>query len=246
MKKRVLSTSAVSIFFIVFTLYACKKNSDNVVADYTCTACKTMPDAIPANDASSKGIYKGIVIGSSGTISFNIANNASTITAVMTIDGTTVNLSSNVTWVQGQAYVAPFTGVLNGGNVTINFKVDANGGNPVITSSDIPGHANASFTLVKETSAALIECFEGTYHTTLPEDGTFNLLLSRTLKLYGGRARKNGAASSTSFNGSINANNDLVDAQNNQVMGHLSSDMISGTFKDGNGSTVTISAKRTF
>jgi hypothetical protein len=224
----------------------CKKDStdDSTGDSYKCATCKTQPDALAANDASSKGIYKGVVIGSSGTISFNVMNNGTDITSTLVIDGTTVNLTSTATWTAGQAYVAPFTGTLNGSPLSITFTVSATGGTPSITTSSIPGHPNASFTIVKETSSSLIECFEGTYHSSLPEDGTFNLLLSRTAKLWGADARKNGATETNDAKGLITSDNKLVE-ENGTVMGTLSNDEIKGSFNDGNGRTITITGKRT-
>ncbi len=235
----------IAVFALV--LFAgCKKSSDPATPPYTCTTCKTAPDALAANNASSKGIYKGVVIGSSGTITFDIANNGTTITAVMVIDGVTVNLTSAVTWVAGQVYITPFTGTLSGQAVTITFSVGATGGTPTVTSSSIPGHPNASLNIIKETSAGLVECFEGSYSTTLPETGTFNIILSRTLATWAGVARKTGInTTSTSGSGSI-VNNKLIDpSQNNNSIGTLSGDDLNGSFVDGNGKTVTITGKRT-
>ncbi|MEI9954996.1 MAG: hypothetical protein WDM90_01455 [Ferruginibacter sp.] len=164
----------------------------------------------------------------------------------MVIDGVTVNLTSSVTWVSGQPYVADFTGTLSGSPVTIRFSVGLSGATPTVTSSTIPGHPNASVTIIKETSAGLVECFEGTYSTTLPETGTFNIILSRTLATWAGVARKTGAnATSTAGNGSI-VNNKLIDpSQNNNSIATISGDDLSGSFIDGNGKTVTITGKRT-
>lgn len=241
--KKIYSVLAV---MSIVSLFACKKSKDTVADPYKCATCKTAPDALAANNSSSKGIYKGVIIGSSGTITFDIANNGATITAVMVIDGITVNLSAAVTWVAGQAYVAPFTGTLNGQPVTINFSVGATGGTPTVTSSSIPGHANASLTIIKETSGGLIECFEGNYSTTLPETGTFNIILSRTLSVWSGVARKTGnTTTSTAGSGSI-VNNKLIDpSQNNRSIGAISGDDLNGSFVDGNGKTVTITGKRT-
>ena len=148
----------------VISFSACKK-SDNIPAvTYSCTTCKTTLDALAANDASSKGIYKGLVIGSSGTIIFNIADNNTAITAIMVIDGITVNLASTVTWVARQAYVADLTGTLNGSVVTIHFSVGSSGSIPTVTSSTILGHPNASLNIIKETSAGLVECFKAHIH----------------------------------------------------------------------------------
>src|SRR5687768_12879311 len=165
---------------LVIAVSACKKDSKDA-EPFKCASCTTQPQALAANDASSKGIYKGVIIGSSGTIAFNVLNGGTTISAIMVLDGITVNLTSSIAWVSGQSYVAPFTGTLNGGAVTINFSVNASGTGPAVLSATIPGHGSAQFRLVKETSTSLLEAFEGTYSTTLPETGTFNLLMSRTL-----------------------------------------------------------------
>ena len=225
---------------------ACKKSDDTAAPAYTCATCHTTPDALAANDASSKGIYKGVVIGSSGTLTINIANGGATITAIMVIDGITVNLTSAVAWVAGQPYVADFTGTMNGSAVVIHFSVGVNGNTPIATSTTIPGHTTASLNLIKETSTGLVECFEGTYHSTKPEDGVLNFILSRTLSNWYGFARPNGAnASGTAGSGTI-SNNKLIDpTQNNQSLGTLSGDNLDGTFLDGNGRTITIVCKRT-
>lgn len=227
----------------VLLFQSCKKE-DNTKAPsgYQCTSCKTRPDALAENDAVGKGVYKGTVIGSSGTIKFAIQNGSNDIIATLVIDGTTVSLASSVSWVSGQAYIAPFTGTLNGQPVSITFSVQANGSSPIITSASIPGHPSAVFTLVKETSNALIECFEGTYSSTKPESGTFNILLSRTLGKWGGIARKAGGGDKSDIDGTIE--NGII-KEDGRTMGTLSGDVITGSFQDSNGATVTIDGKRT-
>ena len=124
MKKTIL------LLFISVSLFSCKKDNAPAPAAFKCATCNTTPQALAANDASSKGIYKGTVSGSTGTIMFDIFNGGTTITAKMVLDGVTVNLTSGVTWQAGQAYVAPFTGTLNGSAVSITFSVSTSGGTP--------------------------------------------------------------------------------------------------------------------
>jgi len=243
MKKNYFLLATVTM--LIFT--ACKKDKAPATPDYTCTTCKTTPDAIAANNSLGKGIYKGVIIGSTGTIMFDIANNGTAITAVMVLDGVTVNLTSSVLWVSGQAYVSPFTGTLNGQAVSITFSVGATGATPTVTSSNIPGHASASFTIIKETSASLVECFEGTYSTTLPETGSFNIILSRSLAIWSGIARKTGTTTtSTSVRGTITNNNLIDSSQNNRIIGTLNNDALNGSFRDNNGITITLTGKRSF
>lgn len=240
-KRKLLFTAVVVC--ALFLITSCKKDKDEGET-YSCTTCKSTPDAKAVNDASSKGIYKGVVIGSSGTITFDISNDNSTITAVLVLDGNTITLTSNVAWVSGLAYTAPFTGVFNAGNITVNFTVDANGQNATVTTSNIPGHPSASFTIIKETSNSLIECFEGTYSTTKPEAGIFNLIVSRTLKGFKGASRLNNTTVSEPVSGTINSNGELID--NGRVLATLKNDQITGKFVDADGHTVNVTGKRTY
>src|SRR5690554_5741523 len=162
---------------------------------YTCDTCASTPDALPENDNSAKGVYKGIEVGSSGTLSIDIQNGSNTITGYMTLDGLSATLTSNVSYVDGQPYIAPFTGTYDGNPVTITFSVAAGGGVPTVISSDIPGHPDAVFTIYKETSTSLIEAFEGAYSISGGESGTFNILLSRAFNLWGGIAKDDAAGS---------------------------------------------------
>ncbi|MCW5920200.1 MAG: hypothetical protein KIS71_10515 [Bacteroidetes bacterium] len=225
------------------TFTSCKKkDKDN--PHYTCSSCVTQAEALAANDGSSKGVYKGILIGSSGTIKFSIQNGTNDITATMVVDGVSAILTSTVSWVSGQPYIAPFTGTLNGQAVSITFSVQNNGSTPQIISSNIPGHPNAVFTIIKETSNALVEGFEGTYSTTEPETGTFNILLSRPLGQWGGISRENGQTATNDVSGTITSSGDLFN-DNNIKVATLSGDDIDGTFTDNSGNTVTVAGKRT-
>lgn len=248
MKKQTLHQFLFAGLFLSVAFISCKKEEEKTnnptPTPYTCSSCATAPQAKAAYDASSKGVYKGIVIGSTGTIKFDISNDTTLITAVLTLDGITATLTSAVTWTAGTSYIADFTGTFNGSPVTVKFQVDATGTNPIILTSSIPGHPGASFTLEKEKSTALLECFEGTYSTTKPETGTFNILLSRKLAKFGGASRKSGSMESEDIeDGTIDASSNLY--MDGTLIGKLSGDNIDGSFKDSNGSTVTIKGKRT-
>lgn len=235
------------ITLISFVFAACKKDDGpGDTPSYTCATCKSTPDALAANNASNRGIYKGVFIGSTGTIMFNLANSGTTITAVLVIDGVTVNLTSNVTIVNGQPYNAPFTGTFNGLPVTINFAVGLSGGTPTVTSANIPGHPSASFTVIKETSSTLVEAFEGTYSTTLPETGNFNILILRSQGVWGGIARKTGGTSADDddVNGTF-TDNKLYQGAANQLIGTLNVDQLTGSFRDAGNRTITITGRRT-
>ncbi|MEO5776493.1 MAG: hypothetical protein ABIQ27_06290 [Flavobacterium sp.] len=233
---------AVVILGISAIAFSCSSDS----SAYTCASCHDTPEALAANDGSAKGIYKGVEAGSTGTLSINILNGSSTITATMVLDGVTALLTSSVAFVDGQAYVAPFTGTYNGTAVSITFSVAIGGLSPIVTASNIPGHAGATFVLYKETSVSLIEAFEGTYTKTGGETGVFNILLSRALNKWGGVALNNEAGStSDEIDGTINADNQLIVNGNGIILGTVSGDEIHGSFQDSSLATISITGHRT-
>jgi hypothetical protein len=209
MKKLILSIVTLGVSCALL-LNACKKKDETTTTptpttpSYTCTNCITAPEAKAANDTVSKGIYKGIVVGSSGTIKFDIMNSDNTIKAYLTIDGATATLTASVNWVAGVSYVSSFTGTLSGQAVSIDFKVDANGGNPLVTAMNIPGHPNAALTLSKETSANLIKCFEGSAtNATTGKKATFDLFLSTSLKKWTAKVKEEGSTSISEVSGTF-------------------------------------------
>jgi hypothetical protein len=251
MKKLLLSATLLTAVICVATVISCKKKSDTstpATPTYKCSACTTTPDAKPANDNISKGIYKGVVVGSSGTIKFDIMNSDTTIKAYMVIDSVNVTLTASVAWTSGSAYVSPFTGTMNGQPVSITFSIDINGGNPTVTSMNIPGHPNATLTVSKETSTNLIKCFEGTVtDITTGETGTFDLMLSTELKKWGAQVRVAGKTSSSSVSGTFDGTTlSFDDGKGSTGSATLSGDnIINGTWKNSKPENGTWSAKRT-
>jgi len=239
--KKVTLQFIFPIFLIGILFTSCSKDDDT--SAYSCTTCKTTPDALAVNDASIKGIYKGIIVGSTGTISINIQNGTSAITATMILDGVTVTLTSTVSVVDGQSYVAQFTETFNGSPISVTFSVGLGGSTPTMVSSSISGHPNAVFILSKETSTSLIEAFEGTYAISDGTKGIFNLVLSRAISKFGYIAKENGQTDTDSGSGTVNSSNQLV--EDGRVIGTISGDEVNGSFKDSDNNTVTVAGKRT-
>lgn len=239
--KRLTMTFIFPVLMLGILTTSCSKDDDKPA--YSCQSCASTPDALAVNDASVKGIYKGTIIGSTGTISINIQNGSSTITGTLVLDGVSVALTSNVTLVDGQPYVAPFTGVYNGSQISLTLSVGLGGSNPTMVSSSIPGHPNAVFTIAKETSTSLIEAFEGTYSISDGETGVFNVVLSRGIGLFGYIARENGQVETNSGDGTVNASGQLI--EEGIILGTISGDIINGTFLNGDNNTVNITGNRT-
>lgn len=237
MKKLLLSSILLPVLATFFLLNGCKKKEEEkpvtpTTPTYTCASCTTAPEAIAANDNSSKGIYKGVIIGSSGTIKFDLANNDTTIKAYMTIDGTSVTLTASVRWSAGSSYVSSFTGTMNGSPVSITFSVNPDGTNPTVTGMNIPGHPNATLEVAKETSAGLLKCFEGTYaNATTGKSGTFNLVLSTSLKKWYARSREDGQTDVSKVNGQFNDNKLTFDGNMSGGATLSGDNIIDGTFK---------------
>lgn len=166
-------------FFLVLAgsfLFTSCGNDETV---YKCTSCVDFPEALPIHDSSGKGIYKGIVLGSSGTIKIEVANADDEIKGTLTLDGEAFELApdnDNNTYDQG------FAGYMRGSRFVANdiiiwFEVNASGtlyGAECIT---FPGHDPPDISIIKEFSDGLVEVFEGTFSGD--ESGNFNQLIIR-------------------------------------------------------------------
>lgn len=246
MKKLQLVALLLGAMAITWVGLSCKKSKPKVDTTYTCTTCTTTPEAKAANDNSGKGIYKGVFIGSTGTIKFDIENSSSnTLTASLVIDGVKVNLMSQVSFPASGPYIAPFFGTLNGQSISVTFSVGANGSSPSITASSIPGHPNASFVIAKETSSNILKCYEGTYTKTNGEKGTFNATILTYNKTWSGNMRKDGETNAITVSGPYANSTLYFDSPSSGLKGAVvKGDVLEGTFED-RGDGLTVKAKRT-
>lgn len=173
MKKTILILSILAGFI------ACNKSDDNNPKDdpYQCTTCINAPEARAEYDGSSAGVYKGILVGSSGTIALYLYNTGTEVRALVSFDGQSGTLACSTlsNWAPGQTISsALFTGTINNEQISATFSVDANGQNPRVTVL-IPGH-DVHVALYKESSSTLIKSFEGTYSGD--DNGIFNMVFS--------------------------------------------------------------------
>jgi hypothetical protein len=206
MKKIILSVACLAVAICITVAVGCKKKNNDPAPSTTCSTCASTPDAKAANDNSSHGIYKGIIVVSSGTIKFDIMNTDSSIKAYMVIDGESITLTSSGLTGTGTA-TAIFNGTMNAGPVSITLTVNENGGSPTITALSIPGHPNATLTIIKETSTNLVKCYEGTYtNATSGKNGTFDLTLSTAQKVWIAQTREEGATQSGQVGGTVDGN----------------------------------------
>ena len=161
--------SAVFALVAAFAFSAC---SDDDGA-YTCSSCVDSPEANASYNATGQGVYKGILVGSSGTITFYIANEGTTIKAVLEIDNMRIELTATGSYSTDTGFTGAFTGTLNGSPVSISFAVN-NSGSFEVYNIVIPGHDDVEIHLIKELSDKLVVGFEGTFSGE--PGGTFNLV----------------------------------------------------------------------
>jgi|JI6StandDraft_1071083.scaffolds.fasta_scaffold17708_3 hypothetical protein len=148
-------TTTFSIILILTLFSSCKKeNNYNTFSD--------TPQANAAFDNSSSGIYKGVFIGSSGTIVMDIGNTTKDSNIVrITID------KQPFVFIQSRIQLLPNDSILidfknkNTDDDFFTFKTDKNGIFAKITNVHITGHPNIQFVVQKELSTRIVKCFEG-------------------------------------------------------------------------------------
>lgn len=217
-----MKTKLITSLFFAALLFSCSDDE----SPYTCETCESTPEAVASNDASGKGIYKGLVVGSSGTIKINISNTGSTISATLTFNGTTYQLTTTATYSNG------FEGIFSSGNVSFGFRVNNNGTDFTIFNLVIPGHEGARIELFKEKSTQLVKTYEGTFGGGA--NGIFNMVVRDNEWLI--VAKENGKDYSTAFYGTLSGNSlsGCSNCPGNLVLaGTIGGDEASGNWNDG-------------
>jgi hypothetical protein len=201
---------------------------------YKCTECVETPEANAAYDNTGQGIYKGVLIGSSGTIKFDIANNGTAITAVLEIDDERVELTASGTYNVSTGFFGNFTGTMDGGAVSIQFTVSTAGVFTLGTVS-IPGHTSVVFGIFKEKSNQLVQAFEGTYSGD--DVGTFNMVLRRNENGSGVWyviSRRDADNADSFFQGEVSADGVMGGGGGNVIItGTLAADNVKGAWTNG-------------
>ncbi|MFZ2904939.1 MAG: hypothetical protein WAZ98_01930 [Cyclobacteriaceae bacterium] len=162
-------------FVALLAMFAFSGCSDDD-GEYKCSSCADEPEALAANDDSGRGIYKGVLIGSTGTIKIDIDNHGEGhYSAVLTIDGDEFELTTEGTYNSEGGFQGCFENTA--ADISICFSVSAEGGEWGIIDYSIPGHDDLIVSLYKEFSNQLVEVYEGTYSGDA--SGTFNMVVLR-------------------------------------------------------------------
>lgn len=161
----IFSLSLFSTFLV-----SCSKDKNNPGTGFS-----DMPAAKSQFDNNNYGIYKGIIAGSTGTILFDINNSNSVFASVKLNDPVEGDLVTTFTTTQTVEQNKETTIEFKSVSGSFTFSVAANGTNPTITNINIAGHPNAVIVAIKETSTAIVKCFEGTFTGT--DNGIFNAVI---------------------------------------------------------------------
>ncbi len=159
----------VFVLGVILFVISCSKtdNSFYVSPENFPTAAETKS----AYNNTSFGVYKGVVIGSSGTIVIRVNNGDNIINAVLNIDKETDTLTATQTLTAGQPIVnLPLTGRIS----SMKLSANADGSNATLTDIRINGHSSVAGLIVHENSDLQVQCFEGKFSGSL--SGVMNLV----------------------------------------------------------------------
>ena len=153
MKKTFFFASVLAVI-----LFACSKSKteNNTTNNELPTSSETKPQF----DNTSFGVYKGVIVGSSGYIIFRIYNGDNIVKGYLNIDNKKDTLTTTAAITAGQ----PLNNVLFTGKIS-SMKVSANadGSNASLSNIQINGHNNVTGFIIHETSTKQVLCYEGTF-----------------------------------------------------------------------------------
>lgn len=148
-------------------LLSCSKddNDDNNLSN--------TPTATATYDNKNYGVYKGVFVGSTGTVVINLKNNGTTLSATLVIDGKSYVYTSDDSVTEGSTTSITFTH----NDDYFDFDVDADGSDPTISNIHISGHPEAAINVGKEESDVQVYCYVGTFTEGGTIGGTWNLII---------------------------------------------------------------------
>lgn len=199
------------------------------------SAFKNSPDAKATEDTKSGGIYKGVIVGSSGFFAVVLQSGLKEI--VLTLDGEKRTLTTTAldSWTSGE----PIKNVVfTSGDWSATFSVGGAGIVPSVTLS-LAGHTGAQAVIIKELSTAVVRAYEGTYSGS--ESGTWNFVLQGPV--LSGVSRTTSGSGSSTFYGLVNGN-DLTLQTPITGSGTISGDSVNGTWQTDTSTSGTWSGKR--
>ncbi len=164
MGKLIAICSLISVVFMA----GCGSSGGN----YTCEACTSVPDAKPADDGQSTGVYKGVLVGDdiTGTIFATIETDESAGGCKIVVNGEIMENSDFSAGPLGDG--AEYT--FSSDRFEFDLEVDSTGN--VENSNLLLDDKPIVVIITKETSDHLVECFEGTWSGEY--SGVWNFLVT--------------------------------------------------------------------
>jgi hypothetical protein len=157
----------IFILFAVLLIAGCNKKT----ADNNTTPVTYVGETKPQFDNTAFGVYKCIVVGSSGTIKLVINNGDNIVKAYLDMNDLKDTLTCSQQFTTGHAIT---NALFVGSRSSMTFSAGANGQDPSIVNIAIDGHTNVSGAIVHELSTQQVFCYEGTYSGG--SSGTFNCI----------------------------------------------------------------------
>ena len=200
---------------------------------HSCSNCDPSTDEKLPNESIAKtaynnsnfGIYKGILVGSSGIVMININNNGTT-NALLTIDGVRLEFNAIEQVTEHQSTPIRFA---NNDN-SFDFMVGENGENPTILNCNFKNYPQVKIQVAKEQSSSPIKCYQGRY--TGNDAGIFNFYIDEKGGIYG-MAKSKYNDNILPLNGSLYSENSITGAiiADGEFEGTISSNYYEGSWQ---------------
>ena len=200
---------------------------------HSCSNCDQSTDSKLSNESIAKtaynnsnfGIYKGILVGSSGIAMININNNETT-NAILTIDGIRHEFRAIEHVTEHQSTPIRFA---NNDN-SFDFMVGKNGEKPTILNCNFKNYPHVKIQVAKEQSSSPIKCYQGRY--TGDDAGIFNYYIDEKGGIYGMTKSKYND-DILPLNGSLNSQNSITGTiiADGQFEGTISSNCYQGSWQ---------------
>ena len=212
------------------SLLSCSKDSTEPASTLS-----NSPEAVASENTKSGGVYKGVLVGSSGYFTIVLQGGQKQIRVTMDGETRTLTTTALESWSSGDLIK---NALFVADDWQATFSVGIAGSSPSANFT-IPGHPNLQAVVLKELSNAQVRAYEGQYSGS--SSGTWNFIVQGQAMTGVSRSADGGTAKT--FYGLVDGNSIVLDVINGS--GTISGDNVSGSWSDpGTGGTGTWTGKR--
>lgn len=170
----IIMKKVIAIYSVLYGIFilGCSKSAAPIAQQDETISIPTSTETKPEYNQTNFGVFKGVIVGSTGIIRFYINNGNNDVKCYITIDNIKDTLTTTAKFTLSEPIVkAHFVGKFS----SVTLSCDERGNTVDISDLKINGHSNLQAYVVHENTSSQVFCYEGNLNGSA--SGSFNCIV---------------------------------------------------------------------